>query len=549
MHRRSLFASSLVLLALAHPLSAADGAAEGHAVDSKVESIGLFKNGLAVVERTVELPGGGVFRIEDVPTPVHGAFFIESATPVVTRVTTTLVDAPLDLRGASLQERLAGKQVRIRVRDKDGPPIEGAVATIQPDNTARWDRRYGPTEGYSYLYRNPPVATLSAERFLVLDTKTGRSLVDQSEISAIDIVGDASSVKVRKPVLLLQAAEGTPKQTVRVSYLTKGIAWAPGYRVQLLDDRKLSIDQHAVIRNELMPLRDVEVFLISGFPSIEFAHVDSPLSLRQNWAAFFQQLAQRTGDRRTRISAVVQQAAVATSPADQGGIDAAPPDESIDVHYESIGRQTLDEGDALSLHVGGGEADYERIVEWTVPDMRNEHGAYIADYHRHEQADLFEDNAWDAVKFKNPLPFAMTTAPATFMRDGRFLGQQLSRWVNRGEETTLRVTKALSIRTRATETEDSRVERADVWVGGRQYRKVSARGELVIKNYRKTDVVMVIKRQFSGDLVSADENPDVTLREEGMWSVNRRNEMKWTITLKPGEERTLKYAYTLLSSN
>jgi hypothetical protein len=140
----------------------------------------------------------------------------------------------------------------------------------------------------------------------------------------------------------------------------------------------------------------------------------------------------------------------------------------------------------------------------------------------------------------------MTTAPVTFTRDGKFLGQQLSRWVNRGEETTLRMTKALSIRTRVTEQEQANQDREVVWIGGNDFRKVNATGELSIRNYRKTSVKMVIKRQFSGELLSADEKPEVTLREEGIWTVNRRNEMKWTITLKPGEEKTLKYAYSVL---
>ena len=49
---------------------------------STIQSIGLFKNGLAVVRRNVAVPGPGVYRIEDVPAPMHGTFFIESAATV-----------------------------------------------------------------------------------------------------------------------------------------------------------------------------------------------------------------------------------------------------------------------------------------------------------------------------------------------------------------------------------------------------------------------------------------------------------------------------------
>jgi len=543
---RSTVLSSLAVLVFAMAVRAEDVA-----VQTTIESVGLFKNGLAVVERSVELPGAGTFRIEDVPTPVHGTFFIESATAITTRVTTMLVDSPLDLAGAPLQDQLAGKTVSVTLREQT-VPIEGTVAVIEPADKNAWNRRYeNPNSGGYYLdaYGNR-VATAPAGRFIILETKTGRTLIDQNMVSSIQIVGDAKTAKVRKPVLVLKTIDNAPKQTIRISYLTKGLAWAPSYRVQLTDDKKLSLSQNAVVKNELMDLKDVEMFLISGYPSIDFSHVISPLSLQQNWAAFFQQLSMQPGSSRTDNRMVMQQQAVMMNSALPGadGVGAAPPDESIDVHYESIGKQTLGEGDALSLDVAAADADYERIVEWTIPDARNEYGAFYDEYRRRDRPELFDDSAWDAVKFKNPLPFAMTTAPATFTRDAQFLGQQLSKWVNRGEETTLRITKALSIRTRASEQEDGNVDRAEVWVGGRQYRKVTAKGELVIKNFRKTDATIVIKRQFSGELISADDKPEVTLREEGLWSVNRRNEMKWTITLKAGEEKTLKYAYTVLST-
>jgi hypothetical protein len=157
-----------------------------------------------------------------------------------------------------------------------------------------------------------------------------------------------------------------------------------------------------------------------------------------------------------------------------------------------------------------------------------------------------EDAPWDAVKFKNPLPFAMTTGPAMIQDLGRFAGQRLSYWVNAGEETTLHITKALSIRTRATEVEKPNSTRQVVSIGRSEYRSAKVTGELTISNHRNQDVDLVIRRQFSGELASADANPNVKLREEGVYSINRRNELTWNIPLKAGEERTLHYEYTVL---
>ncbi len=34
-----------------------------------------------------------------------------------------------------------------------------------------------------------------------------------------------------------------------------------------------------------------------------------------------------------------------------------------------------------------------------------------------------------------------------------------------------------------------------------------------------------------------------------MFSINKRNELLWTLSLKAGEEKKLKYSYTVLTSN
>ena len=133
--------------------------------------------------------------------------------------------------------------------------------------------------------------------------------------------------------------------------------------------------------------------------------------------------------------------------------------------------------------------------------------------------------------------------------NGRFNGQRTSYWVNAGEETVLRVEKALSVRTRAIETEQPNKDGGGweaVWVGGRQYRKATVTGELAVANHRKETVPVVIRRRFSGDLVQAEGAPKAALREEGVYSVNRRNELLWTLSLQPGEERKLRYTYTVL---
>jgi len=536
----------LACVALLVVLATGSGWAEEIKVDSRIDSVGLFKNGLAVVQRSVDVPGPGVYRLENVPTAVHGTFWIDADVAVDAQSTLRDVDSPAPAKAAvDFQKELVGKQVTIHFRDGNIPPANGIVVELaQPKGDEEWNRNYQPQNYYNYGQPMMP-----AGHFLVLDTKEGRIYADAGLIAFLQVNGGGETVKQRQPVLLLTVGgDKKPARPIRISYLSKGLAWAPSYRVSLTDDKTLTLEQQATIKNEMEDLKDTDLGLISGYPSIEFGHVTSPLSPSQTWVQFFNELNQPPQQARGAMAngAAIQMASNLRSlGGESADLSATPAGEGVDLHYQTLGKRTLAEGDALLLPVAHATAAYERIVEWIVPDTRGADGQFINEYQRQQEPDKYEDAAWDAVRFKNPLPFAMTTGPAMIVDGGHFAGQRMSWWVNTGEQTTLQITKALSLRTRATENEDPGV-RQEVWMGGVHCRRCSVSGELTVSNHRAQDINLVIRRQFSGELGKADGDPKVVLREEGVYSINRRNELTWTLSLKSGEEKMLTYQYTVL---
>jgi len=238
--------------------------------------------------------------------------------------------------------------------------------------------------------------------------------------------------------------------------------------------------------------------------------------------------------------------------------------DKVDMYYQPIGKQTLREGDSLSVSVATSRTPYERVVEWTIPDTRDADGRYPERYQREQEPEKYEDAVWDAVRFRNPFKFPMTTGPAYICAGSKFFGQTLSTWVNPGQEAVLHITKALSLLARYGEQEEdaSRGEkkrrpggmggpggedgREIIYWGGKPFRKVKVQGELNLANYRKDPVKWIIRRCFSGELIDAEGSPKSTLREEGVYSVNRRNELAWELILKPSETKTVKYKYFVL---
>ncbi len=390
-----------------------------------------------------------------------------------------------------------------------------------------------------------------ASRFLILKTDRGVSYIDFGDIAALEAEGTPPERKStqKKPVLLVHAGKDAKAGMVQVSYLVHGLSWAPSYRVDLTDAKKLSIEQQAVIRNELVDLKETEVSLISGYPSVQFGHVVSPLAAQQTWQRFFQQLNQR-GGQEIFSNAVISQQAYARSSSPPAHIVAPNTGDTIDLNFHPIGKRDVKKGSALALSTGTGTAEYERIVEWTIPDNRDEWGSPREGRRDPNSGEPLQDDVWDALKFKNPLPFPMTSAPAMVMTNGKFNGQRQTLWTNQGEEAMLRINKALSVRTRCSEYEEHKgngtSDRDIIWLGGRRFRKGIVKGELKLCNHRQAEIKLVIKRHFSGDLIKADAEPKIELREEGVWAVNRRNELVWTLHLKPNEERTIGYQYSVL---
>jgi hypothetical protein len=537
-------------------------ASEESVVKPEIESVGLFKNGIAVVRASFPIAGPGTYRWDHIPQVIHGTFWVESDGEVSVLSTTRRVEET-DESGAPtglLQQDLAGKQVTVTLRQADStfPPlstaITGTVWSVPPRPGVRqWDTNYAslnPSAG-SYGWWNGSrqmVAQPSAApgNFLILDDGTGnRRYVDMGSIAALEAKGPFGPMKrlVEKPVLVFDVRKAPAKGgAVRVTWLTKGLAWMPSYRVDLGEDKNLRIRQNAVVRNESNDLAGTEIQLISGFPSVQFGSVDSPLWQGTTLASFFQQInqsAEGAVNRNVLSQQMVYSNSVSSTPVPMPELKEQG-EASNDIHYESIGKHSLKSGDSLAVDIASATAAYERVVEWVVPDGRDERGRYSR-----RTDSLPDEMAWDAVRFKNPFKFPMTTAAAVITGNGKFLGQNQTEWVNPGQQACLRITRALSVQTESSEIEEEG-KREIVYIAGDDYRRTVVKGRLIARNYRGQEITMTIRREFSGILVEADANPESKLRAQGVFSVNPRRQLDWTIKIPAGGEKEITYRYEVL---
>jgi hypothetical protein len=497
---------------------------------SKIVSVGLFKNGLAVVKREVQIPKDGTYRLDSPPEPVHGSFWIESNGKVEAAVKMRDVEVPLHAEGGMrLQQDLAGKTVTLTFRNEKLGQVTGTLVKLAkaelPEGTMPGER----------------VHVQPQENFLVLKTAKGRLYINPHDVMMVQTEDADDKIIQRKPVLMLTVEKTNKKPVVYVSYLTNGMAWAPSYQVDISDPKSLAIEMAAVIRNEMADLDGAEIKLISGFPSVEFANVTSPLSAHTTWTKFFQELSSGGGS--AQLALTNQRLVANTMNFDyvvrpRIDLGAIPSGEGVDLHFESIGKRSLLRDEAISLTVGKAKADYERVIEWTV-GTSNIARRYGGAREQHK------DEMWDVLVFKNPFQFPMTTAPAMVVENGRFNGQRTAYWTNVGEEANLKITKSLSIRAVSREQADSKANERVV-VDDKNYTKIYLQGELTMSNHRKQPIKMHVRHAIRGIISEIDGTPKMVTREESLEEVNRVHEVVWTLTLNPGEERRLTYKNSVL---
>ena len=252
---------------------------------------------------------------------------------------------------------------------------------------------------------------------------------------------------------------------------------------------------------------------------------------------------------RQRMSQVMSQAVRNFAPAEMSGDTSGrfpqisdSGGDGADLFYKNIGKISLKKDETTSIQLEFANAQYETIVEWNIPDRRDQYGNVRG---RAPQEDNGESDIWDAIRFRNPFTSPLTTAPVTFFKKKQFAGQSQSSFVSPNEECSIRVTKALSVRGSDQEFEEQG-GRERFQVFGRTYERRKVKGEVKVKNYRNIPIKLIANKSVSGAVDSADQGAEKTLLADGIDTLNQVWRVRWTLTLQPNEEKTLSYAYTVV---
>ena len=525
----------------------AHAASASETVDNRVQQIALFKNGLGFFISEVVIPDGNdLFSIVPVGSASHGTFWVAYPPQVkLANLVAKSVDSQQMADALTIPELLKANVGRSLKLTYNGKELQGVIEYFPEDRL--------PIEPGPYLPARPASIRMPHVRssLILIQTEAGQIAINPHSVSRLEFPGKKAQTcfpaktKCTQIDVHLRAPAGGKKLTL--SYLAKGITWAPSYMVDITDPDKARISAKAAIINEVADLDDVQIQLVTGFPNLQFADTVSPFALKENLAQFLQSLTGGQGQRR-RVAAVMSQRAYAEElrgsmipiMPDYGSAEAGQVAE--DLFFYPIEKVSLKKDQVGYYPLFTESVPYEHVYRWDIPDYINEQGQYIYGQQRGQESKPEED-VWHCLKMDNSTKVPWTTAPAEVVQAGLILGQDTLKYTPSKGKALLRITKAMSVKVQQVELENEPRKRGALAVYGRNYDLVYIQGKLSVQNFQPKAIKLEITKTLSGEVTSSEPQAKIEKLARGLSRVNELSQLTWTIDLDPGQEQELVYTY------
>jgi hypothetical protein len=330
-------------------------------------------------------------------------------------------------------------------------------------------------------------------------------------------------------------------RTLTLTYVAKGIAWAPSYRIDISAPDTAAISAKALVINEVEDLEDVTILLVTGFPHIQFADVPSPLSLKLNLAQFFQYLVRPPEAAAHHIT--VQQAAYGPVSAPAPGYTTTHAGQvTEDFFLYPVENVDLAKGETGYYPVLTASVPYKHIYQWDIPDYVNQQDRYQRPTDPSEEE---RPQVWHSIRLENSTALPWTTAPAMTLAQGQIVGQDTLTYTPVEGSATLKLTRAVEVAAEEQELEIERVP-SPIRYYGYQYEMITIEGELRIENFKDKPIATEISKTFSGEFVSSTPDAHVQQLARGLKTMNPTTVLTWHLEVNPDEEKEITYRYTVL---
>ena len=551
-NRKIAIASVVVgVMVFANFVYAASQAGETEA-QVKLQQVALFKNGLGFFVSEAAVPKKKTaFHVVPFAAASHGTFWVAYPEKVKLKrlaVKETEVEELIDaITVAELLKANVGKQVKLYFPDPDEPMVEGRILYFAQDRKRPKPEPYAPG-GVGAVNRR---GSDWRSRLAIIDAANGQVAINPDIVRRVDFPnGEAARAFVRKKdsmQLDIELGARADGQKLVVSYLAKGVTWAPSYIVDISKDDKARISAKAAVINEVCDLEDVTLQLVTGFPHLQFADIASPLALKENLAQFLQSLIRGQSERRRDAIVMSNVASQRMMEWDRREMPGAMPaygaaeagKVSEDLFFYPLEKVKLAKGQVGYFPLFTESVPYKHIYQWEIPDYVNEEDRYRS---RREQGRDPQEQVWHSLRLENVSKLPWTTAPAQILKDDLILGQDTLKYTPVQGKTTVRITHAVSVKAEQAEFEVDR-KRDAMRMYGRHFDLITIQGKLSVTNFLPKPITLEITKTLSGQIKSSEPQAKIEKLARGLRRMNETAKLTWTIELKTGKSKDIAYTY------
>jgi len=541
---------SLALLLVLFPLLAS----AQQSLTSRIVSAALFKQGYGCIVREVTIPAGEKESIiADMPVPVHGTFWLLTPTVITLKSAIAAEGARTQVAPAVTLPELLRANIGETVEVKTGGSwLKGKLVSIADNRTEK--STIAPAipasqPAYGYYYRqseatNAPVVTTG--NLFVLETPDGQTALPVSEVMQIRKPAGTGALKMQfartRDCATLHLHTQGQGGVLSIAYLTRGLTWAPSYRLDLSGTAAHLLGK-AVLINDAEDLQAQDLACLAGFPNMKFSQVVDPLALQENVAQFLTALQQSSENnaRTGRSNSVMSQVAMNSAYTPEGAA-VAPPSEmgpSEDIHQYRFKDIALKQGERAYLPLLDQQVAFSDLYRWEVRDLRENTYRWY-EQREDEQIPQAED-IWHAVRLKNPGKIPWTTAPVAVTSGDQFLGQDILYYTSAGGNTLVNITKAIDVKAKFTE--NTLDHSGYIALGGHNYRIYVVAGKLLVNNFKGEKITLAINKKLTGDLIETSIKPTSVTEAPRTDIANPHSTVTWEVAVPAGKSMEIDYKY------
>lgn len=486
----------------------------------EIISASLFKNGYAMVTRSIKVKGGTVV-LDSIPNPALGTFWVTSDGPKIREMVVSMEESETQTPVSSFRDfLLANVGSKVEVTTVNLGKILGTIKSVVGDT-------------------------------VMLDQGNSQVMLPLGEVRLLQIGNSKTnqSVKTLKRVLRIKTdSDGT----LFLYGLERGMSWVPGYMVNMIDDKTLQIAGKATVLNDLDSFTNADLRFVTGFPNVPFAAMQEPFLSGQSldqYLGFLTSIGSAgpgggLSGRRELGSQMVMNQALSMDAMEAFVPQVGTGEQLEDLFFYKLSALTLPKQGRGMYMLFEFKTPFEHKYECELPLSGAVSERYVA-------PDENPPEVWHSLEFKNSAAQPLTTGVATVYKKNEMIGQDTLKYTTTGGMTTLKINKALDVRVESQESEIERLPRAfEVPRSSVIYDLLTLQGTVSAANRKGDAITLKVTKTVVGEIEKAEGNPKITKVAKGLRDTNPISKLEWNIPIKSGEKASLTYTYkTYIRSN